>query len=291
MVNETIIQFVIGNASAIPLEITQSTRTNWTQFVLTIAVSALAFFWLLGHYTGDIIGSGLSKIKIKIFKKRLGIKYLMIIKHTKSGLFDMSMINQRTMRDIQEALIKFKGNDFDLVLYTGGGEIFSSEFISRLFRNYQGKIRTFVPVYSMSGGTYLALSTDEIYMNDYACLGVLDPQMGNLFSYGSAKGWKEVLRLKKGKANDQSIIMNLMGKQYTKTMKENISELLLDKIPSQKKREEFVDYLTSGEIQHAFPLTKDRLLSFGLKVGDIDEKTNVKLLKLIKNIKEGVSYG
>lgn len=289
--NETIIQFVIGNASTIPLEITQSTRTNWTQFALTMAVSALAFIWILGNSIGSSITFGISKIRIKLFKRINKIKHLMIIKHTKSGLFEMSMIDQTTMKDIQEALMKFKGEDFDLILYTGGGEIFSSEYISRLFRHYKGKIRTFVPVYSMSGGTYLALSTNELYMNDYACLGGIDPQLGNLFSYGSAKGWKEVLRLKKGKANDQSIIMNLMGKQYTKTMKKNINELLIKKLPDKNQRNEFVDYLTSGEIQHALPLTKSTLRSFGLKIGDIDEKTNIKLLKLIKNIGDGVIYG
>jgi len=289
--NETIVQFVINGSQAIPLVVTQSTKTNWTQFALTIAVSAIAFVWLLGNYMGMAINGLISRIMIGIFKKRNKIRHLMVIKHTRSGLFDISMINQNTMKDIQEALIKFKGEDFDLILYTGGGEIFSSEYISRLFKSYRGKIRTFVPVYSMSGGTYLALSTNEIYMNDYGCLGSVDAQLGNLFSYGSAKGWGEVIKMKKGKANDQSIIMNMMGKQYTKTMRNNINELLLPKIQDDKQRKEFVNFLTSGDVQHALPLTKEILRSYGLKIKDIDDDTNKKLINLLKRIKDGVTYG
>ena len=291
MINETL-TLVINGSQAIPLEVTTITKTNWIQFGVTIAASAFFILWMLGQSIGEGIGKIISKVLIYSFKKANKVKHLMVIKHTRSGMFDMSMINQETMRELQEAMLKFKGENFDLVLYTGGGEIFSSEFISRLLRSYKGKIRTFVPVYSMSGGTYLALSTNEIYMNDYSCLGAVDAQLGMLFGgMGSAKGWSEVIKLKKNKANDQSIIMNLMGKQYTKTARQEMDNLLLHHLPNSTQRKVFVDYITSGEVQHALPLTKATLRSFGLKIKDIDSETNTKLLKLLKGLKDGVTYG
>lgn len=288
--NETI-QFIINGSQAIPLEITTITKTNWSQYILTIVISSFFLLFLLGQSILSGINSIITKISIYFFKKKNNIKHLMIIKHTTSDLFNQSMINQDTMKKVQEALIKFKGEDFDLLLWTPGGEIFSAEYISRIFKQYKGKIRSFVPIYSMSGGTLLTLSTDEIYMNDYSSLGCVDAQLGMLFGgFGSAKGWKEVLRIKKKEANDQSIIMNLMGKQYTKTIKENIKNLLTDKIQDNNQRKLFVDLLTSGDVQHALPLTKDILKSYGLQVKDIDDNTNIKLLKLLKRTTEGVSY-
>lgn len=293
MTDLNITEFIsaLNNSGGIPLTIHTVTEQSSFQFWLTIAISGFMIIYLLMgllHGSGKIV---LSKILVKLFKKSHNIKHLMVIKHTRSELFNTSMIDGSTTRNIQEAMIKFNGEPFDLVLYTGGGEIFASEFISRLFKSYKGKIRTFVPMYSMSGGTFLALSTNEIYMNDYACLGAIDPQLGTLFSFGSAKGWNEVIKMKKGKANDQSIIMNMMGKQYTKTMKENINALLLDKVFDEKQRKDLVNFLTSGDVQHALPLTKSVLRTYGLKVGDIDYETNKKLLSLLKHITEGVTYG
>lgn len=289
--NITEVISAINQSGGIPLTIHTVTEQSSFQFWLTIAISGFMILYLLMgflHGYGKII---LSKILIKIFKKSHKIKHLMVIKHTRNELFNVSMIDGSTTRNIQEAMIKFNGEPFDLILYTGGGEIFASEFISRLFKSYNGKIRTFVPMYSMSGGTYLALSTNEIYMNDYACLGGVDAQIGSLFSFGSAKGWNEVIKMKKGKANDQSIIMNMMGKQYTKTMRANVNNLLLDKVPDKYIRENLVDLLTSGNNQHALPLTKEMLVSYGLPIKNIDMETNKKMVKLLKHMTEGVTYG
>lgn len=294
MINETISNIVINFpanwTSGIP--IIQTTQQSWQQYIPTLVLGGFFILYFLFGMLKQSGGEVFGRIMLYIFKQQNKIKHLMVIKHTKSGLFDMSMIDGNTSKSIQEALIKFNGEPFDVVLYTGGGEIFASEFISRLFKNYKGKIRSFIPVYSMSGGTYLVLSTDEIYMNDYACLGGIDPQLGVLFGgYGSAKGWNKVIKMKKGKANDQSIIMDLMGKQYTKTIKENINSLLVSKVDNVEQRKQLVHLLTSGENQHALPLTKDLLNSYGLKINPIDYLTNKRLLNLLKKLHDGVTYG
>ena len=141
----------------------------------------------------------------------------------------------------------------------------------------------------MSGGTLLALSTNEIYMNDFSCLGCVDPQLGNLFKFGSARTWKEILKIKGKKADDQSIAFKYMGEQYTKSIRENIEQLLSDKVINPKDSVKIAKLLTSGEVEHAFNFTKDILRSQGMKIYDIPDETNIKILKLIKYIPEGVS--
>ena len=288
--NDGIIALVnlLNQTNGIPLTITSTNTTNPYQFYLTLLISsAFLFYFIISLFGKSIIGL-ISKTMLRIFIKKNEIKNMMVIKHTSQDLFSASMIDRKTLEQIQKALIKYNGKPFDLVLYTPGGEVFSATYISRMFQKYPGKIRSIVPTFAMSGGTLLALSTDEIHMNDYSCLGAVDPQLGNLFKFGSAKGWKEIVRIKGKKAEDNTISMKLMGEQYTKSIRENIKSLLKNKV-DKKDMNNLLNYLTQGNIEHGFNITKDILIEMGLDIKDISMKTNNRLLKLMKFLPEGVT--
>ena len=65
------------------------------------------------------------------------------------------------------------------VLHTPGGLVLASEQIARAVAKHPAKVTVFVPHYAMSGGTMIALAADEIWMDDNAVLGPVDPQLGN----------------------------------------------------------------------------------------------------------------
>ena len=215
----------------------------------------------------------------------------MVIKHTQGDLFSQSMINQETLKDITLALNKFKGKPFDLIIHTPGGDIFSAIFISRLFKKYTGKIRAIIPLYAMSGGTLLALSCNELYMSDTACLGPVDPQLGSFFRFGSAKSWDKILKLKGKKAEDQSISFAHTGKQYTQSIKNHLMDTI-DFGLNKKDKKILSDFLTSGNVEHAHPLTRTDLQAFGIPIKDISSKKMLeKLIKFIgRTSNEGVTY-
>lgn len=289
--NESINQLInYFNSSGIPLQVTTIQTTDPFQFWMTLLLGSIGVFYLFSMLLGPLVIKGLTMLRLMIFKKmKKSNNGIIVIKHTNSDLFSQSMIGRDTMEKIQEALLKMNGKPIDLILYTPGGEIFSASYISRMLRNYPGKIRSIIPTYSMSGGTLLALSTDEIYMNDYSSLGPIDPQLGNLFKFGSARSWKEVLKIKGKKADDSSISFKFIGEQYTKSIKENIKGLLSDKIRG-KELNNIVNFLTSGEIEHGFNITKNILRSKGLDIKDLSPRDNLGLVKLIKSMPQGVSY-
>jgi ClpP class serine protease len=290
--NETLGQiFITGlNASqGIPISMTTTTTTNWTQLIISLAVSSIFLLWMLGQSFSGGLSEIFGKLKLRSLKRLTG-RHIIFIKHTTSDLFSSSMINQDTLSKIQKALLKFKGKPFDLVLHTPGGEIFSALYISRLIKSYPQPVRAIVPGYAMSGGTLLSLSCSEIYMGNTACLGPVDPQLGSLFKFGSAKSWNHIVKFKGKKADDSSISMALMGKQYTDSMRKHI-EKIVDFDLSPKNKKSFIEFITSGEVEHAFALTKEQLSIFGLKVKDIPTRIQNTLLKLIlKKGMEGVTY-
>ena len=76
--------------------------------------------------------------------------------------------------------IRFTPDDMpiDLVLHTPGGLVLAAEQIARAIKKHRARVTVFVPHYAMSGGTLIALAADEIYMDENAVLGPVDPQIG-----------------------------------------------------------------------------------------------------------------
>jgi ClpP class serine protease len=211
------------------------------------------------------------------------------MKHTQTDLFSQSMIETKTLYAVEKALKKFGGEPFDLILHTPGGEVFATQLLSTVLRAYPGRIRAIVPVYAMSGGTFLALSCDELLLGETACLGPVDPQVGSLFSQGSARAWQEVVRRKGRRADDFSIQMAFLGKQYTQTLERTVDDLLARKVPDPAVRARAVERLTSGEVEHGRPLTVADLWGLGIPVQPLDGRAKALMLDLLtaKNI-EGV---
>lgn len=281
----------LNSSGGIPLSITTTTITNWKQYGLTIAVTLLSSVFILIYLWNGYIKQIFSDIIIRLKLKRLfKNKNVMIIKHTSSGLFGGSMISQETVRDVIKGMNKFKGKPFDLVLYTPGGDIFSSMFISRLIKNYPSKVRAIIPIYAMSGGSLLALSCDEILMGRNACIGCIDPQLGNLFKFGSAKAWEEIVKRKGNKAEDSSISFAMIGKQYTKSIKDHLVKIIGNKM-KKKEKIDLVNFLTAGDVEHAYAIMREELHRKGLKVETMNLKMEEQLNKILSSeLYEGVYY-
>jgi len=263
VVNETVNYFLSNLTSlpTIPLSIETTTRTVSWQFMVSTVVSLLVGLGFLIYFFME--KSSFGSLRFLFMKRRIrkkyGIKNLLVINHKKSGFFDASMISNKTLDRVSKALIKFKGEDFALVINSPGGYVFHSLALSRLLVNYPGRVTCYVPFYAMSGASLVSLSTDMIVMDRSACLGAVDPQVGvGLFDYGSASDWEEVIKFKKAKANDNSIIASSVGRKCTKTIKDYLKSLGYSS--------EFVDFLTDGEFEHSKPLLYSDLKRFGVNV-------------------------
>jgi ClpP class serine protease len=278
---------LINQTGGIPLKIV--TTTNWSQLILSLIIGSIAMFWFFGNMLNLEFNNLSAKIRLYMIKM-ITKRHIILIKHTKQALFSQSMITIDTQQEILKALQKFKGKPFDLILHTPGGEIFSTLAISRIFKNYPSRIRAIIPFYSMSGGTLLALSSNEIFMGNSACLGSVDPQLGSIFRYGSSASWNKILKFKGKKSEDQSISFAYTGKQYTKSIKEYLDKIVGFNLDESQK-EKFINFITSGEVEHAFPLTSSELKQFGFRIGMIPNKIMNHLIKIISSKGgEGVVY-
>lgn len=80
-----------------------------------------------------------------------------------------------------DALAELSGGErLFIILDTPGGAAEVVERIVHLVRGrFHDRVEVIVPNAAMSAGTIFALSADEIWMDDSACLGPIDPQVQN----------------------------------------------------------------------------------------------------------------
>lgn len=155
----------------------------------------------------------------------------------------------------------------DLILHTPGGLVLATEQIARALIRHQGKVTVFVPHYAMSGGTMLALASDEIVMDENAVLGPVDPQLGT----SPAASILKVLEEKPiSEIDDQTLIMGDIARKAIAQVQRFVRTLLEDNIPVQKINPEdidtIIDKLTTGQVTHDYPITVEEATEMGLPI-------------------------
>ncbi|MBE9192986.1 hypothetical protein IQ230_22055 [Gloeocapsopsis crepidinum LEGE 06123] len=155
----------------------------------------------------------------------------------------------------------------DLILHTPGGLVLATEQIARALIRHPSKVTVFIPHYAMSGGTMLALASDEIIMDANAVLGPVDPQLGN---FPAASIIKVVEDKPIGDIDDQTLIMADLSRKAIAQVQRFVRTLLKDDIPKQKiapeNVEKIIDALTTGRVTHDYPVTVEEATEMGLPI-------------------------
>lgn len=151
----------------------------------------------------------------------------------------------------------------DIILHTPGGLVLATEQIAQALVKHKGKVTVFVPHYAMSGGTMLALASDEIVMDENAVLGPVDPQIGN---YPAASIIKVVEEKNKDKIDDETLILADVSKKAMVQVKNFVKKLLLANGRSEEDAERISTMLTEGRWTHDYPITYEEAKEIGLNV-------------------------
>ncbi|HHW10743.1 MAG TPA: hypothetical protein GXX29_12295 [Firmicutes bacterium] len=178
------------------------------------------------------------------------------------GMFARRFINIEDSEQILRAIRLTPENmPIDLILHTPGGLVLASEQIARAILRHPAKVTVFVPHYAMSGGTMIALAADEIWMDENAVLGPVDPQVGN---FPAASILAAVRRKSQDRVDDETLILADVAEKAMRQVKAVVTEILEDKLGEQAA--EVASLLTEGHWTHDYPITCDVLSKMGLPV-------------------------
>lgn len=209
---------------------------------------------------------------IREFEQKRKSRVILLIHRQESiSLFGIPLSRYISIEDSEQVLRAIRltpaGVPIDLILHTPGGLVLATEQIAHALIRHQAKVTVFVPDYAMSGGTMLALASDEIVMDENAVLGPVDPQLGNF----PAASILKVLEDKPiSEIEDQTLIMADISRKAIRQVQDFVRTLLEDNIPEQKidpsRIDGVIQTLTTGRITHDCPIMAEEAAELGLPV-------------------------
>jgi len=170
------------------------------------------------------------------------------------------------IQDSEEILraIKLTGADvpIDLVVHTPGGLVLAASQIAHALKKHPAKVTVFVPHYAMSGGTLIALSSDEIVMDENAVLGPVDPQLGQ----EPAASILRVLEQKdKNQIDDATLIHADMAEKALRQVRQCVTWILEERV-GRDRAAALAETLSQGTWTHDYPITFEEAKEMGLPV-------------------------
>lgn len=209
---------------------------------------------------------------IQEFERGRNSRVILLIHRQESiSLLGIPISRYITIEDSEQVLraIRLTPPDvpIDLILHTPGGLVLATEQIARALIRHPAKVTVYVPHYAMSGGTMLALASDEIVMDANAVLGPVDPQLGN---FPAASILKVVEEKPISEVDDQTLIMADLSRKAIAQVQRFVRTLLKDNIPQQKIKpeniENIIESLTTGRVTHDYPITVEEASEMGLPI-------------------------
>lgn len=202
----------------------------------------------------------------KIEKAHKSRVITMIHRQEKKSMFGFSVARHIDMEDAQTIIAAIKETPgerpIDLIVHTPGGLVLAAMQIARAVEAHPAKVRVFVPVFAMSGGTLIALAADEIILGEFSVLGPIDPQLMGLpaASIVAARNAKSA-----DKVFDLTHVLADVSEKALAQVKRGAVELMTPRMkPAEAKK--LAEKLAGGHWTHDYALTAEEASSIGLPV-------------------------
>lgn len=246
----------------------------WLLLLLNLFVPYVQRRWLLARRFAIIRA---------LEKKRSSRVITLIHRQETISLFGIPITRYLDMEDSEQVLeaihLTPAEMPIDIILHTPGGLVLAAEQVAVALSRHAGKVTVFVPHYAMSGGTIVALASDEIILNRDAVLGSVDPALGTpqAGSYPAVSILK-ALETPNPNREDQTLILGDVAHKAIKQVYDLVYRLLLKRW-SKDKAAEIAGALTEGRWTHDHPLFYEHIEEMGLPVSD---KMPVEIYELMK---------
>lgn len=221
-----------------------------------------------------------SRLKLLAYlERKYNMRFITMIHRQETvGFLGIPIYRYIDIEDSEEVLRAIrstpKNMPIALILHTPGGLILAASQIAFALKKHPAKKIVIIPHYAMSGGTLIALAADEIWMEESAVVGPLDPQISIAPNQPPmpAPSIIKIAKLKGDRASDQTLILADISEKAIKEMQEIITSILEGKMPEDKARE-LAKLLTEGNWTHDYPIPASKLKELGLnvKIGIPDE--------------------
>jgi ClpP class serine protease len=207
---------------------------------------------------------------IRSLERKRGSRVIVLIhRQEEMSFFGFPIARYINIEDSEKILraihLTNKNIPIDLILHTPGGIVLAAEQIARAIKKHPAKVTVFIPHYSMSGGSLIALAADEVVMDPNAVIGPVDPQIGTMHSQYPAASVLRALEIPNPNRDDETLILGDIARKAINQVYQVVYDLVKDKVEEEKAKK-LADILSTGIWTHDFPITVELAQEMGLPV-------------------------
>ncbi|MCD6313267.1 MAG: ATP-dependent Clp protease proteolytic subunit [Thaumarchaeota archaeon] len=209
---------------------------------------------------------------IKKLEKRLGCRVVTLIhRQERIGLFGIPFYRYIDIEDSEQILraIRMTPQDMPIaiIIHTPGGLVLAAAQIALALKEHKAKTIAIIPHYAMSGGTLIALAADELWMDQNAVLGPVDPQLSDPRhgAIPAASLLKVVSEKGREKIREEYLILADIAEKAVKQMENLVYSLTKDRLGEEKARE-IAKVMVEGRWTHDYPITVEEAKKLGIPV-------------------------
>lgn len=209
---------------------------------------------------------------IRKLEKKLGCRVVTLIhRQERIGLFGIPFYRYIDIEDSEQILraIRMTPQDMPIaiIIHTPGGLVLAAAQIALALREHKAKTIAIIPHYAMSGGTLIALAADELWMDQNAVLGPVDPQLSDPRhgAVPAASLLKIVNEKGREKIREEYLILADIAEKAVKQMENLVYLLTKDRLGEEKARE-LAKAMVEGRWTHDYPITVEEAKKLGIPV-------------------------
>ncbi len=209
---------------------------------------------------------------IRRLERMLGCRVVTLIhRQERVGLFGIPFYRYIDIEDSEHVLraIRITPPDMPIamIIHTPGGLVLAAAQIALALKEHKAKTIAIIPHYAMSGGTLIALAADEIWMDENAVLGPVDPQISDPRhgAIPAASILKVVNEKGREKVREEYLILADIAEKAVGQMENLVYTLVKDKLGEEKARE-LAKIMVGGRWTHDYPITVEEARRLGILV-------------------------
>ena len=209
---------------------------------------------------------------IRKLEKGLGCRVVTLIhRQERIGLFGIPFYKYIDIEDSERILraIRMTPQDMPIaiVIHTPGGLVLAAAQIALALKEHKAKTIAIIPHYAMSGGTLIALAADELWMDQNAVLGPVDPQLSDprRGAIPAASLLKVVSEKGRERIREDYLILADIAEKAVKQMEDLVYSLTKDRLGEEKARE-IAKVMVEGRWTHDYPITVEEAKKLGIQV-------------------------
>lgn len=219
-------------------------------------------------------------------EKKIGCRVITLIhRQERVGLFGIPFYKYIDIEDSEQILRAIRMTPPDMpiaiIIHTPGGLVLAATQIAIALKEHKGRTIAIIPHYAMSGGTLIALAADEIWMDQNAVLGPVDPQIADqrLGVLPAASIIKLVNEKGREKVREEYLILADIAEKALRQMEQTLYNLIVEKMGEEKARE-LARIMVEGRWTHDYPITVEEIRKLGIDVKTEIPEEIYKLMEL-----------